>query len=64
MTKTHEQIPLLAKLRVYYFCDKCYMEIFLGKFYDGIGRAIKAASIEDGKLTCPGCRDKRLKGKG
>ncbi len=62
MTKTHEQIPLLqipllAKLLIYYYCDECLARIKLGWFYQGIDEVIEAASVEDGKLICPGCRD-------
>lgn len=59
MTETHEQIPLLAKLEVSYRCDKCGDEIKLGWFYQAIGKVIEAASVEDGKMICPMCRDSK-----
>lgn len=60
MTKTHKQIPLLEKLRISYFCDKCHREIPLRYFYKAIDKVIEAASIEDGKLICGMCWDKPL----
>lgn len=64
MTENHEQIPLLAQLLIYYYCDECLARINLGWFYQGIDEAVEAASVEDGKLICGTCRDKPLKGKG
>ncbi len=61
MTNNHEQIPLLAKLEVSYFCSRCRARINLGTFYEAMDKVV--ANIEDGKLICGMCRDKPLKGK-
>lgn len=64
MTKNHKQIPLLAKLEISYVCDKCRARITLGSFYNVVDEIVIAASVEDGKLICPMCRHKSLRGKG
>lgn len=62
MSKNHEQIPLLAKLEISYVCDKCRARITLGSFYKAMDEVV-AASVEDGKLICPTCRDKPMRDK-
>lgn len=59
MTENHEQIPLLAKLRISYYCNSCHKEIQLRSFYIAMDAVVAAASVEDGKLICPTCRDSK-----
>lgn len=60
MIKKHEYIPLLVKLKIYYYCSRCGNEIKLGSFYKAMDEIVIAASVEDGKLICSTCRDKPL----
>lgn len=58
MTKNHEQIPLLARLGIYYTCDLCGCITYRGSFYgEAMDEVIEAASVEDGKLICGTCRN-------
>ena len=57
---TNEQIPLLAKLGIWFACDKCKERITIHprNFYLAIESLINDQIVQDnGDLICPDCKE-------
>lgn len=58
--ENNKQIPLLAKLGIWFPCDKCKerVTIYPRNFYLAIESLINDQIVQDnGELICPKCRD-------